>query len=421
MSAEPPETSSLPPLLLCTDRVRGGDVLLTLGSEKKSAAIARFSGGRYSHAALCVNSEMIFESDGGVVDRKFFEDLGWATIAGSPARLGAVPGRPAQFALYRHPRMSDVSESRFKEALLEEMSESYGKDYSEMFRLAALAQTAPAIKAVLDSYYRIEHKLRHAENVPGPFCSELVARVYERLGLSLFSKLKRSEQVSPSDLAESNLEKIEDVVVPSNGLSIQSSPVSPFDAWIRSPEWKDPFALYLNWQRKVAGNIDPPDEIKGAIAEVRLANARVLSLSIEGFGNLVPLVGEHVKEASGTDSPQVLARALELSKRCMSLATRLPTVMSAYANSDWDVVLTIVRDLKQFERSLVRCNCLLQLHQRKVRRLLSNRWQRWRNDRTARRIVAQIRLQGRHLLKVDEMVLDALVSQREAEAFLTAK
>ena len=359
---------------------------------------------------------MIFESDGGVIDRKVVQSLGWATISGSLARLGAIPGRPTQFALYRHPRMSDVSKSRFKEVLLEEMSESYGKDYSEMFRLAALADSIPAVNAVLDLYYRIEHKLRYAENVPGPFCSELVARFYERLGLPLFSKPRRPEHVSPNDLTQSNLERIEDAVVTSIGLSIQPSLVKPFAA---SPERGDPFASYLNWRRRTESSVDERNELKVSIEDIRLANARLLSLSIESFETMEPLVRDHIKEASGTASPRILARALELSKRYISIVTRLPTLMSAYANGDWEVVLTIVRDLSQLDRSAVRCNLLLELHKRRAHRLSYNRWQWWRSNRKALRIVTQTRqyIRGR-LLPVEEILVDAIVSQREGETFL---
>jgi hypothetical protein len=416
-----PETPSLPPFLLRTDMVQPGDVVLMLGSEKKSGAIASFSGGRYSHAALCITSDMIFESDGGIIDRKLLQIVGWATMGGLQVRLGAVPGRPNQFALYRHPRMSEISEARFRQVLLEEMSDSYGKDYSEMFRLAPLAQTAPAIKAALDFYYRMEHKLRYAENVPGPFCSELVARFYDRLGLPLFSQPTRPELVSPNHLAASNLERIEDAVAASAGLSIQPASATPFDGWLRSPEWKDPFASYLNWQRKLEVSLDQLDEMKASIDDVRLSNGRMLNLMIESFEKSVPHVVEHIKEASGMVSPLILVRTTRLSKRYMWLANHVPTLMSAYANNNWDVVLTVVRNLKRFECSALRCNLLLELHKRKMRLLASNWCQRCRNDREARRVVVQVRRRCRHLIQLEDIVLDALVSHRETERLLTAK
>ena len=195
--------------LTCLER---GDVLLTRGGSKDSALIAWLSDGPFSHAALIVNQAMTFESDGGLIGHRLISLLGLGVVAGQLRPLGRIPGEVKDATVYRHPLMEKVPEDKFREALAAQMSESYGKDYSELYRLVPLSSLAPELQSLLISSVRL---FENEENIPGPFCSELVGRFFARLGLSLFEPDRPPEHVSPNALATSNLVLVEGATVSS--------------------------------------------------------------------------------------------------------------------------------------------------------------------------------------------------------------
>jgi hypothetical protein len=417
MASQPPETPSLSPFLIRTDQVQAGDILLTRGSEKKSKVIARFSSGQFSHSALCINPHMIFESDGGFIGQKVFETIGTAEIGGVTASVSEIPGEPADAAVYRHPLMARVPEERFREVLFAEMSESYGKDYSEMSRLVALAQTPRAVKMLLETYYHLEHKVRYSENVPGPFCSELVARIYSRLGLPLFPSDKSPDQVSPNDLASSsNLVKVEDAIVPSACLSIQPPMVKVSDFWLGSKAYQplegdsrqpgqDPFAAYANWQKRTGKLLEQLTPNTGALHKI---TEELLELIIRTFQRSIPMVMDDLNAAFTWNHPGVLRRAVVLAKRCTSLGERVPNLVSGFMARDARTVLPVVRNLKSFERSAVRCHVLLRMRQRALERPSYSWWQRCRSDRNALRIARTVRRQMQDFRSSEEWILDSL-------------
>src|SRR5260370_38266326 len=102
----------LPPLILRTELIQPGDVLLTRAVGLESKAIANLSGGKFSHAALCINQAMTFESDGGVIGHKAIRWLGWATVGNGRSRLGHVFDAPLHCELYRHLVIGEISAER---------------------------------------------------------------------------------------------------------------------------------------------------------------------------------------------------------------------------------------------------------------------------------------------------------------------
>src|SRR6202035_1300269 len=93
---------------------------------------------------------------------------------------------PTAMAVYRHPSFSGVA-AEFDQAVSAEVLASFGKDYSRYYRLVRLAQIWRPLKALAMWVSRFAAKKRFKNRIPGPFCSELVARVYQRLGLNLFA------------------------------------------------------------------------------------------------------------------------------------------------------------------------------------------------------------------------------------------
>src|SRR5690242_8507766 len=95
--------------LLRLDKIRAGDVLLMLGRGKVSKAIAAFSGGEFSHAALCTSPYMIFESDGETeIGHKILKTVGYLHRPSATEHYGKIPGNPVRCAVYRHPEMDSI-------------------------------------------------------------------------------------------------------------------------------------------------------------------------------------------------------------------------------------------------------------------------------------------------------------------------
>ena len=100
------KNSNLPEVILRVELLRKGDVLLSRGRDPKSEVIAKFSGGQFSHAALCVSPQMTFESDMGVIGHRLIHILGTADVGKDRTTVGEAPGQPEYCAVYRHPMMS---------------------------------------------------------------------------------------------------------------------------------------------------------------------------------------------------------------------------------------------------------------------------------------------------------------------------
>jgi hypothetical protein len=212
----------LPHFLLDGSRLLPGDVLLTRGTDTESKLISKglfgiskglFSGGRFSHAALLVSPSRIFESDGGIIGSKVLNLLGWATKDNRPVPLFEIPGgTPKEAAVYRHPDFHEV-QGQFDKAYIEEMKDSFGRGYSQYFRVVRLAKLPGFLGMPAAWLTRLVERYGKRNAVPGVFCSELVARIYHRLDLDLFGGSRNPDQVTPNDLARSKLLKVPEAFV----------------------------------------------------------------------------------------------------------------------------------------------------------------------------------------------------------------
>jgi hypothetical protein len=210
----------MPDLVIRTDRLQRGDVLLTADDEIKSRLTRTFSGGKFSHAAMCVDQTTTFESDTGIIGFRFIELLADTTIDGRTTRLGRAPGGGTTCKVYRHPEMRNVPDSQFTDVLAAEMRESYGKEYSQLYRLIQIARAPWMIKplewVLKPPVVWIFRYLERKKRISGPFCSELVGRFFSRLGLSLFHEQRDPQRTAPNDLAaRSQLVLVRDVVLKS--------------------------------------------------------------------------------------------------------------------------------------------------------------------------------------------------------------
>jgi Orthopoxvirus protein of unknown function (DUF830). len=370
------------------EALRAGDILLTLGSEKKSAAIAQFSKGQYSHAALCLNQSVIFESDGGLIGDKLLQNLGSAIIDTKRVFLSGIPGNPVQCAVYRHPDIDTVSSVRFEEAMGQEMSESYGKDYSEKYRLVPLAQCGPVMKRLLDAYFRFEHRSKYADSISGPFCSELVAKFYERLQLPLFSEAKRPDQISPNDLANSALERRDDVVLRSNELTELWSP----DMNNKLHLWSEgnPLAELFHYQHGVRRNITLVNEWGN---RQRRNTRDALDAIIKQAEEPVLAVSDHLAQVGtcvGLINDGIIRRASRLARRSLEIAAELLEI-AQNPEQDLERLFVAMQRAQAARCSLLRCETLFNATLVKKTRRGVKIWTRWRNERRHRKLIKRTR------------------------------
>jgi hypothetical protein len=114
--------------------------------------------------------------------------------------------------------MQSLPGGTFAAAFAAELTHSYGRDYSELYRLVALANLPDKLKPILATALKLYEQMTLAQQVPGPFCSELVSRVYEHMGLALFKEARPSADISPNDLTNSKLVPVEEAVVSSDSV-----------------------------------------------------------------------------------------------------------------------------------------------------------------------------------------------------------
>jgi hypothetical protein len=216
------------------DRLRPGDVLLTRGSDKYSSPIASGTGGLYSHAALWLprlGAEppyaepfdlQLFESEDLGVGETHLAEAFVTTSDGQRFLARLVPDALA-IGLFRHPRIEalDPAELGVAARRLRESDEHLG--YSELDRLALAVDWSPLLRSRLAAVLRTKDD-RDIALVPGPFCSELVAKYFAELQLQLFDEARLPEQVGPNHLAASRLQEVPDAII-SSGSVVRLEPL----------------------------------------------------------------------------------------------------------------------------------------------------------------------------------------------------
>jgi len=305
----------LPAMVLRTDLLKAGDILLTRGGEKDSKRITLFSAGPYSHAALLINSTMIFESDGGVIGCKRFRDLGRARIGSEVVPIAEIPGTPILCAVFRHPLFQTVSEETFSEALLQEMDASFGKDYSERYRLVKASWLPFGLRHVASWCLFLRERRSLKDKIPGPFCSELVMRVFQRLKLPVFDSQMLPEETSPNDLLNtkrSNLRSVEGCVVSSTDLILTEPdgakrPREEDLAKVMNAD-NDPFAIAMREIRLAEDRFwKGMKDLSYGLAQIDKADIQELYRN-----QMFPAVADFIQKSKGLKKRTFIRRALKL-------------------------------------------------------------------------------------------------------------
>lgn len=195
------------------DLLQAGDVLLTksIGGTWKdrriSDAIADLTEGTYSHAAIWLpvaepslsDTLLLVESEDLGVGLTFLPS-GHVEISTGEREFGYFLLGVKEAAIFRHPALASLEAGRLFQATRQLQEKEFHLPYSKLERLAgALGRfrlLRPQIAFVLRWIDRGDPRL-----VFGTFCSELVAKYFEILGVPLFDPPKKPEQWSPNDLS----------------------------------------------------------------------------------------------------------------------------------------------------------------------------------------------------------------------------
>ena len=199
------------------EKLRPGDVILTMGDEKFSAGIASVTAGRYSHAILVASQNQWFEADDEGVGYSDCWGGGWLIGPGILRRVLALPNC-LDAEVLSHPALKKRSSEDIESAIAKVVKPWLGEDYSDYRRLfnplAVSGRPSWWIKLAL-AYYQWRDRRRPS----GMFCSEVIARIYEALerecafvGASLFGVARRADLVHPGHIAASRLGTVKDAV-----------------------------------------------------------------------------------------------------------------------------------------------------------------------------------------------------------------
>jgi hypothetical protein len=192
-------------VFLDDSQLMDGDIILMRGNEKFSKKISKWDG-KYSHAAIKVPPFGLFDADIPDlstthlhIDRWELHETGVDERGNKTYKsrmLCALPG-VTEAAVLRHRKINTKNPTwlfcRLRAAVLKYI----GLEYPHKAELVDAAQDIPdeikpSVKALLEE---IEPK---KPTVPGPFCSQLVALIFQEIRLGLFDPEIAPNKVSPN-------------------------------------------------------------------------------------------------------------------------------------------------------------------------------------------------------------------------------
>ncbi|MGA8494698.1 MAG: hypothetical protein WB764_04405, partial [Xanthobacteraceae bacterium] len=394
-------SETLPPVVLRTDLLKRGDVLLTFGGEKESELITKLSDGPFSHAALVLNQFMTFESGGGLIGHRLIRPIGSAIVAGEFRILAKIPGKATEGAVYRHPMMEKVSEDQFAKTLSVEMQESYGRNYSALYRLVEISNLSPRAQRLLISLFR---RFENQEPVRGPFCSELVARFFAKLGLPLFDTDLAPEKVTPNALPEpkSKLVLVENAVLSSKGIQLREARKEVkemIDKMLPLPptagttglvqDGVDVLAAKRQSQLRIARALQQLDQQVDKIAQQSIASLE------QQFDQDIQLLASLVSATDAADRPEETRRVERVSNLCAELLSEFAGLKDPDSWGDGKFQLAIDR-WQVFRVRLLRCTtlCASERIKNKLKNAAAGKLsalERWKISRKRKRLVASTR------------------------------
>lgn len=340
--------------MLRTDVVRPGDVLLSHGGGAFSKAIATATEGPFSHAAFVINAALTFESDKGVIGHRLLRPLGFGKAGDEVVRLAEVPGEPSYFAIFRHPRIAEISSEQFAKVVEEVMSDNYGLDYSQLQRLVPLGTFAAGLDVLVAHFARLLDHFKQ-DAIHGPFCSELVTRFYERLGLPLFTGNHRPSEVSPNDLSRSALNVVPEAVIASKDVRDFRPALFSRVGWgIVTPN-EDALAVNMHNTRRDKRALDA---LEAAVNDLThhwsVASCKALRRSLEQES---VRLANHLCATQALGKKPAIRRATRLCVRFFDLVPAMQNPPEVFSHPE--KYFGLINDWSAYQRSCLRTSALL--------------------------------------------------------------
>jgi hypothetical protein len=227
--------------LVRLDSVRPGDVLLSRDDAPVSTLFAKLSGGRWSHAALWIpvraserskdanswiNLQLVEADEFGIGATPLRHLTLSDPIKSVMIEVALLPGYPKAATLLRNRAVATLSATELDRASQYLRDNFFHRDYPTRVRLIAAATSIPTpLRTILQAMLSVACHGSAESARSGPFCSELAARFYEALGISIFKYDTQisAHEVSPNhfDSSYSTFETVADAILASEEITEQ--------------------------------------------------------------------------------------------------------------------------------------------------------------------------------------------------------
>jgi hypothetical protein len=253
--------------------------------------------------------------------------------------------------------MASIDAAKFAASLQAEIAESFGKDYSELYRLVQIANLPKPITSFAVAATKLYGIFNKQNKIPGPFCSELISSFFARLGLNLFDDTRLPSEISPNALANSKLDPKPDLIVEQQ----EVKDFSDEDALNWDMTGSDLAAAKMHAGRKLSATLKKVEGLTRALEEKHTADFVQLKTKFE---NELDVVAEIVTESLLSGRAEEIRRAVRLYRKATEIGTAFPNAADPRRNYVDD---PFWQSLAEFDNSLLRCRALAHVSDLKAR------------------------------------------------------
>lgn len=190
-------------------QLQPADVILTAQRSLVSSAIRAATRGPYSHAALVIDKDLIFEAtqEGVGYTRLSCARLEYPTASHDVRQLHALPEAVTRAVVLRRGGLVGVTKSR----LTQLVTPFLWKQYPALAETTTVFDT-PTMRRGFAALLRLHDRTRKTPlRNPGLFCSQLVAAIFQALDSPLIPGIA-AERFSPSRILKAALTDVEHAV-----------------------------------------------------------------------------------------------------------------------------------------------------------------------------------------------------------------
>jgi len=202
------------------DKLLPGDVFLSQGGDKESGWIAAFTRGPYSHAAIYLGNQCLFES---IDDGVGFKALAIVKACSNPGHGSFVlldVSHYERLEIRRHPILrnqcqTDEGRRHLGDRLIEYLTAENGKEYPPYVYLARTVRYLPWVIVYPVLRGIAAYQGEAIKVVPGMFCSQLVVSALRRVHADPLKRNCWGRKIPPENVApnllQSGLSRLEPV------------------------------------------------------------------------------------------------------------------------------------------------------------------------------------------------------------------